>query len=172
MNMLDGNLPERSSCRDRTCRAPASCSDPRRVSRHRDVERYDPQPSQVLLVPLSGIPHKEDEALGTSYFLCASGCYNLVLLLTGSLPDAGLCVPRSTSVLRERGSDSPDACREPSVCMAYLSPLISSCKPPLRDPILSLKADKKGGRQAWLQAHLIAISQSKIQIAPESSIAF
>jgi transposase len=103
-------------------RVPANCSDPRRVSRHRDVERYDPRLSPVLLCPLSGIPRRADEAVKTSCFPFASGCYNLVLLLTGSLPDAGLCVPRSTSVLRERGSDSPDACREPLVCMAYPSP--------------------------------------------------
>ena len=124
MNTLDGNPPERSSCRDRTYRVPANCSDPRRVSRHRDVERYDPRLSPVLLCPLSGIPRRADEAVKTSCFPFASGCYNLVLLLTGSLPDAGLCVPRSTSALRERGSGSPDACREPWVCTAYPSPPI------------------------------------------------
>lgn len=111
-----------SSCHDTSCTAPASCSDPRRVSDLLGAVGCDPQPSPVLRVPLSGIPRRADEAVKTSCFPFASGCYNLVLLLTGSLPDAGLCVPRSTSVLRERGSDSPDACREPSVCMAYPSP--------------------------------------------------
>ena len=124
MNMLDGNLPERSSCRGRIYKAPASCSDPRRVSDLLGAVGCDPQPSPVLRVPLSGIPRRADEAVKTSYLPFASGCYNLVLLLTGSLPDAGLCVPRSTSALRERGSGSPDVCREPWVCTAYPSPPI------------------------------------------------
>ena len=110
-----------SSCRGISCKVPASSICPRRASGLLGVERCGPQPSQALRCHVAGTPRKEGEAVRTSCSPVSSGCCILVQLLTGSLPNARLCVPCNTFPLQAQGSDNPDVCRERLVYMALLT---------------------------------------------------
>ena len=112
----------RSFCRGTSYTAPASLICPRRASDLLGAERCDPQPSRVKRCHAAGTPRRVDEAVRTSCSPVSIGCCILVPQQTVFLPDASSCVPRSTFVRRARDSDSRDACREPSVCMACPSP--------------------------------------------------
>ena len=118
----DGSHPVRSSYRGTSYTAPASLICPRRASDLLGAERCDPQPSRVKRCHAAGTPRRVDEAVRTSCSPVSIGCCILVPQQTVFLPDASSCGPRSTFVRRARDSDSRDACREPSVCMACPSP--------------------------------------------------
>lgn len=119
-----------SSCRDTSCKAPASCFDPRRASHHHGAERCDRRRLLGLQYLSSGTPDRVDEAAGTSCSPVSTSHCILLLPPTGSLPGAGSCVPRSTSARVARGLDTPDACRGPLVCMACPSPSLPITKAP------------------------------------------
>lgn len=119
-----------SSCRDTSCKAPASCSCPRRASGLLDAERCDPQRLPALRCLSLGTPDKEGGAPRTSCSPFSTCCCSLSLPLTGFPPGAGSCAPHSISVLLARGLDTPDACRGPLVCMACPSPSLPLTKAP------------------------------------------
>lgn len=128
--ILDGSRSSLSSCRGTSCRAPASSIDPRRALHHHGVERCDPQRLPALQCLSSGTPDRADGAPRTSCSPFSTCCCNLSLLPTGSPPGAVLCALHNISVLLARGSDTPDVCRGPLVCMACPSPSLPITKAP------------------------------------------
>ena len=107
-----------SSCHGISCTAPASSICPRRASGLLGAVRCDPQPLPELQYLASGTPHRVDGAPGTSCSLFSNGCCILSRQRILQPPVASSCVSHSTSTLPGRGSGTPDACREPLVCMA------------------------------------------------------
>ena len=119
-----------SSCRDTSCRVPASWNDPRTALHHLDAEQCDPRPLPVLQCLSSDTPDKAGGAPRTSCSRVSILRCSLLPLRTLSPLGAGSCVPRSTSARVARGSDTPDVCRGPLVCMACPSPSLPITKAP------------------------------------------
>jgi len=96
--MLVSHLGFMFSYHGTVCKAPANCSDPKRVSGLPGAGRCGPQQLPGLRRLSSDTPRREGGSPRTSYSPCANGCCTHGVLPTGYLPGASACASHSTSV--------------------------------------------------------------------------
>ena len=114
-----------SSCRDRTCKAPASYPDSRRVPDHHDEAVCDRPLSPSCTCPPSGTAHRADVQPDTFSGLYSTWNHNLWMLPTAPLPDASSCASHNISPHTVQAPDSPDVRRDVLVCKAIVITSVS-----------------------------------------------
>ena len=114
-----------SSCRDRTCKAPASYPDSRRVPDHHDEAVCDRPLSPSCTCLPSGTAHKVDVQPGTSSGLYSTWNRSLGTLPTAPLPGASSCASHNISLHTAQAPDSRDVRRGALVCKAIVITSVS-----------------------------------------------